>query len=130
LIGGLAWGYEPRVRLLVAVGVAVLLALYEATDCRPLPCLKASWIQALSNASYAVFLIHFGVSLLVSAVVFTHGSESLPANGLGMLTSFGLSVALGAGLHVAIEKQTPSWQRWLQWTAAFAATCTAVMLLT
>ena len=130
LIGGLAWGYEPRVRLLVAVGVAVLLALYEATDCRPLPCLKASWIQALSNASYAVFLIHFGVSLLVSAVVFTHGSESVPANGMGMLTSFGLSVALGAGLHVAIEKQTPSWQRWLQWTAAFAATCTAVMLLT
>jgi peptidoglycan/LPS O-acetylase OafA/YrhL len=107
-----------------------LLALYEAADCRPLPRIKAGWIQALSNASYAVFLIHFGVSLVVSAVVFTHWSESVPANALGMLTSFALSLLLGAWLHTHVEKRAPSWQRWLQWTSTFAATCAAVMLLT
>jgi len=130
LLGGLAWVYEPRIRLAVAVAVAILLALYEATDCRPLPRMKAAWIQALSNASYAIFLIHFGVSLVVSAVVFTHWSESVPANALGMLTSFSLSLLLGACLHAHIEKQTPNWKRWLQWAATFTATCTAVMLLT
>ena len=130
LLGGLAWVYEPRIRLAVAVAVAILLALYEATDCRPMPRMKAAWIQALSNASYAVFLIHFGVSLVVSAVVFTHWSESVPANALGMLTSFALSLLLGTYLHVHVEKQTPNWRRWLQWAATFAATCTAVMLLT
>jgi len=130
LLGGLAWVYEPRIRLAVAVAVAILLALYEATDCRPMPRMKAAWIQALSNASYAVFLIHFGVSLVVSAVVFTHWSESVPANALGMLTSFVLSLLLGTYLHAHVEKQTPNWRRWLQWAATFAASCTAVMLLT
>ena len=130
LLGVVAWVYEPRIRLAVAVAVAILLALYEAADCRPLPRIKAGWIQALSNASYAVFLIHFGVSLVVSAVVFTHWSESVPANALGMLTSFALSLLLGAWLHTHVEKRAPSWQRWLQWTSTFAATCVAVMLLT
>jgi peptidoglycan/LPS O-acetylase OafA/YrhL len=129
LLGGVAWVYEPRIRLAVAVAVAILLALYEATDCRPVPRIKARWIQALSNASYAVFLIHFGVSLVVSAVVFTHWSESVPANALGMLTSFALSLLLGTCLHQLVEKQSPSWQRWLKWSFTFVATCTAVMLL-
>jgi len=130
LLGTLAWVYEPRIRLVVAVVIAVLLALYEATDCRPMPLIQAAWIQALSNMSYAVFLIHFGVSLLVSAVVFTHWSESVPANALGMLTSFALSLLLGACLHAHVEKQPPSWKRLLQWASTFVATCTAVMLLT
>jgi peptidoglycan/LPS O-acetylase OafA/YrhL len=130
LLGVGAWLYQPRIRLAVAVAVAVLLALYEATDCKPLPWLKASWLRVLSNASYAIFLIHFGVSLLVSAVVFTHWSESVPANALGMLSSFGLSLALGHWLHVQVEIQAPSWKRLLQWAAAFTATCTAVMWLT
>jgi peptidoglycan/LPS O-acetylase OafA/YrhL len=130
LLGGLAWVYQPRIRLVVAVAIAVLLALYEATDCRPLTCLKASWIQALSSASYAIFLIHFGVSLLVSAVVFTHWSESVPANALGMLISFALSLLMGAWLHSQVENKPPSWKRLLQWVATFVATCTAVMLLT
>ena len=130
LLGALAWVYEPRMRWMVAVVIAVLLALYEATDCRPLPRIKAAWVQALSNISYAVFLIHFGVSLVVSAVVFTHWSESVPANALGMLTSFALSLLLGACLHAHVEKQAPSWKRLLQWAATFVATCMAVMLFT
>jgi peptidoglycan/LPS O-acetylase OafA/YrhL len=129
LFGVCAWLYQPRIRLLVAVVIAVLLALYEATDCKPLPWLQAAWVQALSNASYAIFLIHFGVSLLVSAVVFTHWSESVPLNALGMLSSFGLSLLLGRVLHTQVESQPPSWRRFLQWAGTFVATCTAVILL-
>ena len=130
LLGVSAWVYQPRIRLAVAVAVAMLLALYEATDCRPLPWLKAAWIQCLSNASYAIFLIHFGVSLLVSAVVFTHWSESVPANAIGMVTSFGLSLLMGHFLHALVENHSPSWSRVVQWAAVFTATCTAVMVLT
>ncbi|MEY3886899.1 MAG: hypothetical protein RL650_991 [Pseudomonadota bacterium] len=130
LLGLAAWVYQPRIRWAVAIAMAVLLALYEASDCRPLPLLKATWIESLSNVSYAVFLIHFGVSVLVSAVVYTHWSESLVANALGMLISFGLSLLFGAWLHQQVEKQPPSWKRFTQWAATFAATCTAVMLLT
>jgi peptidoglycan/LPS O-acetylase OafA/YrhL len=110
------------------VAVAVLLALYEATDCRPIPWLQSTWVKALSNGSYAIFLIHFGISLLVSAVVFTHGAENVPINALGMLSSFGLSLLAGALLHEQVEKKPPTVMRLVQWVATFVATCTAVML--
>jgi peptidoglycan/LPS O-acetylase OafA/YrhL len=129
LLGVLAWLYQPRIRLAVAVAVAVLLALYEATDCRPIPWLQSAWIQALSNGSYAIFLIHFGVSLVVSAVVFTHWSENVPINALGMCASFGLSLLAGALLHVQVEKKPPNLMRLMQWIATFVATCTAVIWL-
>ena len=130
LLGFVAWVYEPRIRWVVAVAIAVVLALYEASDCRPLPLLKAAWIQSLSKASYAIFLIHFGVSLIVSAVIYANWSESLLANALGMFSSFALSLVLGASLHAKVENQPPNWKRFLQWAAGFSATCTAVMLLT
>lgn len=127
-LGAASWWYQPRIRLVVAVAVAVLLALYEATDCRPIPWLQSTWVKALSNGSYAIFLIHFGISLLVSAVVFTHWSENVPINALGMLSSFGLSLLAGGLLHVQVEKKPPTVMRLVQWVATFVATCTAVML--
>lgn len=129
LLGILAYAFEPRIRLLVAVVVAVLLALYESTGCRPLSFLKAPWIQSLSDASYAIFLVHFGVSLCVSATVFNLASESIPINAMGMLISFGLSLWVGRLLHLHVEKLNPSWKRWGQWVATFVATSTAVMYL-
>lgn len=127
LVGVLAYVYQPRIRLLVAVSIAILLALYESTHCRPLNFLKARWVQSLSDASYAIFLVHFGVSLAVSAAVFNLASESIPVNALGMLMSFGLSLWTGQLLHVHVETLSPSWKRWGQWVATFAATCAAVM---
>jgi peptidoglycan/LPS O-acetylase OafA/YrhL len=127
LLGMLAYVYQPRIRLLVAMLIAVLLAFYESTDCRPLDFLKARWIQWLSDASYAIFLVHFGVSLCVSAIVFNLASESIPINAIGMLISFGLSLWVGRLLHLQVEKLNPSWKRWGQWVATFLATSTAVM---
>lgn len=129
MLGLFAWMQQPRLRLVIAFVVAVLLSLYEAGDCKPLPWLKAKWIKALSSASYAIFLIHFGVSLGVSTVVYHFWSESLVVNALGMLTSFVLSLVMGRLLFMTVENKPATVKHFLQWVATFAATCTAVMLL-
>ena len=130
LIAGLvASAYNPRARLKVAVLTGLLLCWNESNECKPIQWLKRKWIRELSNASYAIFLIHFSVSLLVSAVVFNFWSENIYANALGLGVSFGLSVWMGRLIHHAIETPKPTWKRCLQWAATFVATCTGVMLL-
>lgn len=129
ILGVVATAYQPRVRLLVAIATAVLLAWYEATGCKTIGAIKQRWIQELSNASYAIFLIHFGVSLGVSALIFNFWSENIPMNAVGLIISFVLSVFLGRQLHRHIETQEATWKRWLQWVATFVATCMLVQLL-
>lgn len=129
ILGAVATAYQPRIRLVVAVATAALLTWYEATGCKTIGSIKQRWIQELSNASYAIFLIHFGVSLGVSALVFNFWSENIPMNALGLIISFVLSVILGRQLHWHIETQEATWKRWLQWVAIFGATCTVVLLL-
>jgi len=106
-----------------------LLCWYEANDCIAIQYFKWKWIRELSNASYAIFLIHFSFSLLVSAVVFNFWPENIPANALGLWVSFGLSVWMGRLIHQAIETPKPTWTRCLQWAATLMATSTCVMLL-
>jgi len=128
-VGALAFAYQPRERLTVAVATALFLSLYEASECKPIPFLKASWLQNFSDATYAIFLIHFGVSLLVSALVFNFWSENIPINLMGLLVSFALSVWLGRLIQLHIESKPPSQQRLLQWVVIFAASSTAAMWL-
>jgi len=129
MLGLIAMAYQPRDRLMVAIATAWLLCWYEASDFNAIPYFKWKWVRELSNASYAIFLIHFSVSLLVSAVVFNGWPENKPLNALGLGVSFGLSVWMGRLIHHAIETPKPTWTRCLQWAATFAATCTAVVLL-
>ena len=128
-IGVMAYAYQPRERLAVAVATAFFLSLYEASECKPIQFLKASWLRNFSDATYAIFLIHFGVSLLVSALVFNFWSENIPINLMGLLVSFALSVWLGRLIQLHIESKPPSLQRLLQWVAIFAASSTAAMWL-
>jgi len=127
--GLVAIAYQPRARLLVAIATAMLLCWYEANDCKAIQCLQRKWIRELSNASYAIFLIHFSVSLLVSAGVSKFWPENLTVNAIGLWVSFGLSVWVGRFIHLYIETPKPTWKRWLQWVAAFVASCMGVMLL-
>jgi peptidoglycan/LPS O-acetylase OafA/YrhL len=120
--------YQPRDRLMVAIATALLLCWYEANECKAIHCLKWKWICELSNASYAIFLIHFSVSLLVSAVVFNFWSENIPANAIGLWVSFGLSVWMGRLIHQSIEMPKPTWMRWMQWAATLVATTSYVVL--
>ena len=129
IAGVMASAYNPRARLMVAIATALLLCWYESNEYNAIQCLKWKWIRELSNASYAIFLIHFSVSLLVSAVVLNFWAENIPANALGLGVSFGLSVWMGRLIHHAIETPKPTWTRCLQWAATFVATCTGVMLI-
>jgi peptidoglycan/LPS O-acetylase OafA/YrhL len=128
-VGAMASAYNPRARLMVAVATALLLCWYEANECIAIQCLKWKWIREVSNASYAIFLIHFSVSLLVSAIVFNFWAENKSANAVGLGVSFGMSVWMGRLIHQAIETPKPTWTRCLQWAATLVATSTCVMLL-
>jgi peptidoglycan/LPS O-acetylase OafA/YrhL len=129
LLGALATAYQPRIRLVVALVTSVLLTFYEAGNRKPIESLKAEWIRQLSNATYAIFLIHFGVSLVVSAIVFNFWSENIPINLMGLLMAFVASIWLGRLIHVQIETKPPSLKRWLQWAAIFSASSAAAMWL-
>ena len=130
VVGALATAYHPRSRLMVAIGTAVLLCWYESYQSKPIEFLKLKWIQQVSNASYAIFLIHFSVSLLVSALVFNVWPENTAANVAGLCASFALSIWLGQLLHEQVEVPQPTWRRWFQWVGTLCATCTGVILLT
>ena len=128
-IGALAFAYQPRERLAVAVVTAFFLCLYEAGECKPIEFLKASWLRNFSDATYSIFLIHFGVSLLISALVFNFWSENIPINLMGLLLSFALSIWLGRLIQLHIESKPASLYRLLQWAAIFAASSSAAMWL-
>ena len=130
VVGALATASYPRSRLMVAIGMAVLLCGYEALQCKTIEFLKLHWIQQLSNASYAIFLIHFSVSLLVSALVFNVWPENTAVNVAGLCVSFALSIWLGHLLHDQVEVPQPTWRRWFQWVGTLSATCAGVILLT
>jgi peptidoglycan/LPS O-acetylase OafA/YrhL len=130
LVALAAWLYQPRIRLVIALLIALLLALYELNEGRTVAWLQSKWLQYLSDASYTIFLMHFGVSLLWSAVLWSLWPSALWANAVGMLISFAASIAMGAWLHAWLESKTRSWQGLLKWAATFVASCTAVMLMT
>ena len=115
---------------MVAIGTAVLLCWYESYQSKPIEFLKLKWIQQVSNASYAIFLIHFSVSLLVSALVFNVWPENTAVNVAGLCVSFALSIGLGRLLHQQVEVPLPTWKRWFQWVGTLSATCAGVILLT
>jgi peptidoglycan/LPS O-acetylase OafA/YrhL len=132
LVGGVAWWLEPRVRIAVAWGVAALLVAVpqswfggEALGC-------SRWrpaLQWLSDVSYSVFLIHFGVSLGVNAAITAHWPDALWANALGMLLALLLSLFLGGWLHRLVEQQAPTVWRWWFWVGAFKASVALALLM-
>jgi hypothetical protein len=73
--------------------------------------------------------MHFGVSLLISAIVFNFWSENIAINLIGLVLAFAVSVWLGRMIHLHIENKTPSLWRVLQWGAIFTASSAAAMWL-
>ncbi len=131
-MGVVAWVLGPRLRMGLAFAVAAVLmavpsdilsgqALQKLSARRPgLACLGHAVVW-LSTVSYSVFLIHFGVSLAVSAGVTALWPGVLWANALGMLASLTLSLLMGAGLYYGVERRAPTWGRWSVWTGLFIA---------
>ncbi len=122
MLGLLALWVDPRWRIATAWGVALLLA---AAPVRwMVPAVEKGWrtgVSQLSRVSYSVFLIHFPVSLAVSAVVTAHAPQSMAWNAMGMLAVLLLSVLAGLGLYRLTEQPRPNLGRWLFWAGVFMA---------
>jgi peptidoglycan/LPS O-acetylase OafA/YrhL len=75
-------------------------------------------IGTLGRISYAVFLVHFPVCLVVNAL-FTRFLPLAPeVQLLGVLAAWGCSVAAGAAFHHRVEAPLMRWVSSLRWAAA------------
>ena len=137
-VGAVAWGLGPRLRMGLAFAVAAVLmaapaSILSGQALQALSGRSSGWawfgraVVWLSTVSYSVFLIHFGVSLAVSAWVTALWPGVLWANALGMLASLALSLLVGAGLHYGVERHAPTWRRWSMWALVFTASAALTM---
>lgn len=132
VLGGVAWWLEPRWRIATAWSVACLLVFVPASWLSGQPVRAARWrsvVQWLSTVSYSVFLIHFGVSLGVSAVVSALWADAFWANTLGLLASLLLSLLAGGVLYRLVESRAPTWWRWGLWAGAFKASVALALFI-
>ena len=132
ILGGVAWWLEPRWRIATAWTVACMLAFVPAAWFCGQPVRAGrwrSWVQWLSTVSYSVFLIHFGVGLVVGAGVSALWPDALWANTLGLLASLLLSLLAGTVLHRLVESRAPSLWRWWFWIGAFKASVALALFI-
>lgn len=99
-----------RLRLAVALAVACLVAMHVRTG------VLADWFSAerigrLARSSYALFLVHFPVCLIVNAA-FAQAGLSSPAAVLAALgLAWGLSMALASIFHREVELRADQFLR-------------------
>ena len=99
---GLALCFDFRLRIAVALGVAILLGLARYTG------FIASWpkskiIAWLGQISYAVFLVHYPVELVTNAVFERFAPHTPEIQLTGMVLAWILSVASGALFYQQVE---------------------------
>ncbi|PHV16023.1 GTP cyclohydrolase [Janthinobacterium sp. BJB1] len=97
---GLAIDYRSRIALALIVACALFLFGRART-----PAQGGAWniVNTLGRISYAVFLVHFPVSLLVNALFITYVPLEPEWQALGMLTAWGASLASGAAFYRWVE---------------------------
>lgn len=107
LIIGLALVVEWRSRIALAGVTALLLVVApEPAALRRAPARMGRAVLAfLSRISYPVFLLHYPVILVTSAVVGSLWPDSPEMNGLGMVAAWALSLVAGAAMHRALERR-------------------------
>jgi len=111
VLGAATLALDFRGRLVVALAVALALVWMQRGQWAA-RWLQPPWVQRLGQRSYAIFLIHFPVCLLVNALVTRLWPGQLGANTLGMLAAFGLSLLAGAALYGAVESPDARWRGW------------------
>lgn len=128
------WLWLAAIALLAASALAIdwrsRIAVAGLTACglalAPSPARASAWnsrgawraaapLLHLGQMCYPVFLVHFAVSLPVSALVSSLWPTAALPNALGMLASFSLSLAAGRALHLRVERQPARWSAALRW---------------
>ena len=129
LLGCLAWWVDPRWRITTAWSVAVLLAAAPQVWLQPVA-VQGLWrlaVSRLARISYSVFVIHYAVSLAVSALVTHWWPQSVACNAAGMFAALCLSLGAGVVLYRRVECQSQDWRHWLSWLAVFMASAWLAM---
>lgn len=101
-IGLVSLAVDFRPRLGLAILVAVVLAFLAD---KPLPWRMGAWLPRLSNASYGVFLFHFAVIVLASAIWSALALSGAAAAVLVTLAVLLLSNWLGVFMHEQLERR-------------------------
>ncbi|VTU17309.1 Acyltransferase family protein [Variovorax sp. SRS16] len=128
LMGGAALALEWRSRIAVALVTALAVALVQHRD----GLAPAAWprigapLVRLGRISYSLFLIHFPVLLLVSAVVSRFAPAGPWVDLLGLLATFVLSIAAAALLYRWVESRPATWRAVLGLFAALLV-CGAIV---
>lgn len=104
----LALSLEFRSRVALAAVTACALAFAGAAG-RSLHGWGVRVIEWLSSISYSLFLIHFGVCLVVNAVFTRFLPSSVTVQSAGVLVAWGASVAAAALFHRWVEQPCMSW---------------------
>jgi peptidoglycan/LPS O-acetylase OafA/YrhL len=102
LLGWLALALFFRSRVAVAMGTALLLVLV----CRgilPFPGQQSRLLRFLGRISYAIFLVHFPVSLVVNAVFTRFAPHTPEVQAAGVLLAWMASIGAGAVFHRFVE---------------------------
>jgi peptidoglycan/LPS O-acetylase OafA/YrhL len=109
---GIALAIDWRGRLALAAGVAILLALAAATP--PTRPAALAWrgsavVAWLGSRSYAIFLVHFPVCLVVNAL-FTRFVPVEPwPQAIGIVVAWAASLFAGAAFHRGVEAPAMRW---------------------
>jgi peptidoglycan/LPS O-acetylase OafA/YrhL len=112
LVGAGALAIEWRSRIATALVTALLIALAQHHHWLS----PAKWpaaavpLQRLGRMSYSLFLIHFPVLLAMNALVANLAPHGPWLDLLGMVVTFGLSVAAAALLYRWVESRPASWR--------------------
>lgn len=112
----LQWRSRIALAALVALGLAVApwLAACGAVRVTAL----AGAVHALGRISYAVFLVHFPLCLVVNAAFERFAPHTPVVQAAGLLLAWAASVAAGALFHRSIEAPAMRWVNALQWRRA------------
>jgi peptidoglycan/LPS O-acetylase OafA/YrhL len=101
-----------RGRILLAGLVAIGLALASGVSSWP-RWTQGPLVRYLTRISYAQFLVHYPVCLLVNALVTSAWPESPAMNALGLLLAWCSSIAVAGVFHGLVEQRlqavTPLW---------------------
>ena len=131
-VGVIALGIDWRSRIATALVTSLVLSLAQrpgglsTVRWPPALCAVVRRVGSLGRISYSLFLIHFSVILLVSALFSRLEPLSPWVDALGMLATFGLSVGAASVLYRMVEVRPATWRAVLTLFAAMLA-CGAVV---
>jgi peptidoglycan/LPS O-acetylase OafA/YrhL len=129
LIGAAALALDWRSRIAIALATAVALAILQHLDAlgpRTWPALGRPLVR-IGRISYSLFLIHFPVLLLVSALAIRFLPDAPWIDLFGLLLTLVLSIAAAALLHRWVETRPVTWRAVLGLFAGLLA-CGALVL--